>query len=261
MIHLVVTCVGSKKNGSGCSIVDAAYNTGPGLLQIDNLYSEWKSLLESQLQAKQGVTSAGQMYKGATWKAALHAYAEIDGPKKLWIISCGFGLINNNERICKYAATFKGGKPDSIYQRGRFDKGDAEDLKSRWWEKLITEPPLGTARVHSIHGLVNCCTKDDIVIVAGGADYLGPIKVDLNLIRKPKASLYLIGYKSTGFRLEPSPPEHLSGCVVPYTDGKKYRQFLADKLGKCSLIQVQNKAAHYLIKQIQTQHLTLPVFP
>jgi len=261
MIHLVVTCVGSKISGPGYSISDAIDKIGSGPLDVGDLYTEWKALISSQLQCNRGVKSAKEMYKGATWSAALNAYSEIEGAKRLWIISCGFGLISEDEQICKYAATFKQGESDSVYKRGRFASGTAEKSKSEWWLALIESPPLGKSRIHSLHQLVDSCERDDIIVIAAGADYLSPISTDLNLIKEPKSSFYIIGYKLTEVGMVPDPPAHLSNYIAPYRDGKKYRRFLKEQLGTCSATQVQNKAAQYLIQQIQEQKPVNVVFP
>jgi len=261
MIHLVVTCVGSKIKGHGPSIVDAVRKVGVEQSKVEDLYGEWKTLLKSEMRSKSGLNSAKDMYRGATWSAALAAYQEIKGPKTLWIISCGFGLIEESDQICKYAATFKNGESDSVYKKGRFSDIEEGESSTAWWRALIEDPPLGKSRICSLHQLVKSCDESDTVIIAAGADYLGAVSADLEMISDPEPTLYLIGYRRTGSELFPTLPLHLSDCVLPFSDGKKYRQYLKDKLGACSATQVHNKAVQYLIRHIQSRSPGLPEFP
>jgi len=131
VIHLVVTCTGTKYIGPGLSIADAVTSLGNRRISICDLYGEWKSLLMVQLQATEGLRRARDLYRGATWQSALDAYNEIAGPRRLWIISCGFGLLSEDDYVCWYAATFKSGKPDSLYERGRFNSGAAIEVNRK----------------------------------------------------------------------------------------------------------------------------------
>jgi hypothetical protein len=86
--HLVVTCVG-KKHEYGRKVRLAApvdKNT------IDAAFVRWVGAL----RGAPGERKAKDVYMGATWNAALNAFAEIDANRfepHLWIVSCGYGLI------------------------------------------------------------------------------------------------------------------------------------------------------------------------
>ena len=108
MFNLIVTCVGSK-NYEGPSI-----NTAIEKLKAEGktndiklLYSEWKNLLLQNIKTTSNPPPAYTVYKGGMWNASMDAFRKIKEPAKLWIMSCGYGFINSDDKLSGYKATFK----------------------------------------------------------------------------------------------------------------------------------------------------------
>lgn len=256
MFHLVVTCVGSKdQNYPGPSITQAIEPTGSEPFSVESLYEEWMSLLHNQLQANANAPTPLDLYQGDTWQAALEAYQEIQEnkeDKKLWIISCGFGLVNATDSLCGYKCTFKNGETDSLYHRGRFIDMNQQEVKRKWWELLASQPILESDNPRTIHDLVNNAGSDDQIMIAASRDYLDAIYEDLKEINfeKSEPALCLIGFKGPS-HFNPCVPKYLEQFVSSYSNFHDYHSFLSEKMDGCAMIQVHNRAAQYIIRQFQ----------
>lgn len=262
MFHLIVTCVSSKdKKYHGPSIAQANKKAGTGNFSVNSLYKEWKQLLHNQLQANTNAPTPLDLYQKGTWKAACDAYDKINvngKDKKLWIISCGFGLVSATDKLCGYKCTFKNGETDSLYQRGRFIGMNQQEVKRKWWELLTSNPILKSNNPHTIHDLVNNAGTNDKIIIAAGKDYLDAIYEDLNkiILRNPSPILCLIGFKRLNFSnhfnfFDPCIPQHLKPFVSSFFNFNNYHRFLKANMNTCNMTQAHNRAAQYIISQYQ----------
>ncbi|RLI69997.1 hypothetical protein DRO97_11295, partial [Archaeoglobales archaeon] len=183
MFNLVVTCVGSK-NYDGPSIKNAIDNLiRLGIKDdVEELFKEWKKMLTNHMKSSSFLPKASNVYRGAMWNASIEAFNRINDPKRLWIMSCGFGFINSEERISGYHATFKSRENDSLYNKSYFHRLKESEVKKQWWNLLTEIGIVETNYPKSIHELVNKSTPDDVVLIAAGSDYYEAVYDDLSKI-------------------------------------------------------------------------------
>ena len=251
MFNLIVTCVGSK-NFEGPSIGQVCRDLISRDVKndVDALFHEWKKTI-NEFKENAPSCSAKDLYKGPMWSASLEAFEEISGPKRLWIISSGFGLISSMDRMCGYSATFKPGQRDSIYNKEFFTKTNANMVKREWWNLLSTEDMLERKQQPpSINELFNHSQERDVILIAAGKHYYEAIFDDLNQLNVSQHSpdLALIGVKKHDSGFNPRIPSKLSSHVIPYQDGSDLQKFLSPRYG-CSRIQIHQKTALHVIKQ------------
>ncbi|QYJ70322.1 hypothetical protein K0H59_14965 [Shewanella sp. FJAT-51649] len=124
-----------------------------------------------------------ERYKGAHWSVAKSCMLELG--VELWIMSAGLGLINQNEHIPDYQATFSAGSDNSIpvWNKKRADSN------SNWWQ-LLTE-----YKEHSFKVLFRDHSEDTF-IVCGSKDYIRAVSADLEqailFLEQPEKQLIII---------------------------------------------------------------------
>jgi len=246
MFNLIVTCVGSK-NFEGPSIhdvIDVLLKQGINN-DVEALFATWKNKLTEHKSISHR-TQAAYVYKGPVWNPSIEAFEMIKGPRNLWIISCGYGFINYKEEISGYHATFKPRVEDTLLRNDFFSAMGKKDVKKQWWNLLISKGIVDTNIPKSIHGLVNDSKADDVVMLAAGSDYIEAIYDDIAMIdisdHMPK--LVLIGVQKSGDYYIPDVPKKIRPFVIPYSDGRKLREFLG-----CGAIQIHPKTASLLINK------------
>ena len=252
MFNLVVSCVKSKKY-EGFSIKNAITNLLHNGINddVEQLFEEWKQILVHHMKSLSLLPQAQYLYKGAMWNASIEAFNKINEPRQLWIMSCGFGFVNSEEKISGYKATFKSGENDSLYNSNYFQKLKKIEVKKQWWNLLTEKGVIDTDNAISIHELVNKSKQNDVVLITAGSDYYEAIFDDLNKINATEQlpKLALVGIKKLNGKYKPSIPKNLQSFIQPYSDGAKLKKFLKEKYGKCSKIQVHLKSALYIIEQ------------
>jgi hypothetical protein len=171
-VHLIVSCVKDKKF-SGSNLSDVK----PG--KINNVYSKWVSLLKKS-QNKDNETEAINLYKGNAWKTNIDAFNSIDErDKKLWIVSCGYGLINSDTKVTGYQATFQQNEEGSISSVIEKDLKDNNSFISKsWWDLLVKQPPLSTD-ISSLNTLLSDSPLEDKFIIVISKNYLDAVSNDL----------------------------------------------------------------------------------
>lgn len=251
MFNLIVTCV-SDKNYEGPSIQEViTYLCQKGIKDdVDKLFEEWKRML-IQYRDSSFPPEARSVYKKAMWWASIDAFNEIIEDGRLWIISCGFGFINSEEKITGYHATFQTGKKDSLYDLKYFQKLNHRDVKKQWWNLLTERGIIETDYPKSIHDLLNKSQSDDAFLLVAGKDYYEAIYDDLSKIEVSERlpELAFIGIKSLNGKFHPCIPDILEPYINSYKDWAKLRKFLKEKFGKCNNTQVHPKAAQFIIRR------------
>lgn len=239
--NLVVTCVKSKKceNPKIGGIFEDLLRNGIRN-DTEKLFEEWKSRLTQHMK-RENVHKSSDLYKGAQWKASKKAFEQIRRPRELWIISCGFGFINSEEKISGYCATFGRGE-DSIYNRKYFRLQN--DVKKRWWALLIERGILVTNHPKSIHELVNESKQDDVVLVVAGKDYYEAIYDDLDKIGDRK-NLPKLAFISTYPKV--TIPNHLKVFLHLFNSKESQKQ-LKQKFDCCNKNQVLPNLARCVIE-------------
>ena len=263
---MVVTCVGKKdKNYEGPSINESIDNLiSRGINDnVDELFKEWKEMLIQKMKTFFILPKARDVYMGGMWEASIDAYRSIECEKSLWIISCGFGLINGIDNICSYHTTFDPNAADRIYDRNYFTTLKKTYINRSWWEYLTKDNIIETKQPHSLHELVHQSKKDDVVMIVAGKNYYDAIYNDLSKIQKPKnpSELVLVGIKRVRGGFEPDIPDHLHHYIQSYNDGKKLQEFLKEKYGKCNNVQRHPKSAKFLIEQYNKTGKLKHTFP
>ena len=176
----------------------------------------------------------------------MDAFRKINEPAKLWIMSCGYGFINSEEKISGYKATFKPREEDSLYHKGFFSCISEDEVKKQWWNLLTKDRIIDTNNPRTIHELANRSKEDDKFLIAAGSDYYEAIYDDLSKIdisnNPPKIALVGIQRSFGGFN--PKIPTQLEPFIQSYDNFSQVRELLG-----CSYIQVHPKSAEYLIEQ------------
>ena len=119
-----------------------------------------------------------------------------------------------------------------------------KDVKKQWWNLLTDKGIVDTDMPKSIHNLVNNSNADDVIMLAAGSDYFEAIYDDLEMIDVSNSmpKLALVGIQKTGDYYIPEIPKKIEPFVIPYSDGRKLREFLG-----CGAIQIHPKTASLLI--------------
>jgi len=252
MFNLIVTCVGSKKY-EGPTIRDTLTSLQQKGIRddVNELFENWKKVIFERIKSSNYLPKVHDVYKGSMWNASIEAFEEINEPKQLWIISCGFGLINSEENITGYHATFKRGEEDSVYNKYYFPTLGENEVKRQWWNLLIEKGVVKTGHPKSIHELVNNLGSGDVVMVVAGKDYYEAIFDDLSRIKisEKLPKLAFIGIKREDGNYNVRFPKDLYKYIISYSDHAKLRGFLEQEVERCNYTQVNPKATQFIIKQ------------
>ncbi|OUJ18424.1 hypothetical protein AMET1_1340 [Methanonatronarchaeum thermophilum] len=213
MHHLIVNCVGNKTQ-KGPQIKNYSEN----ILQKPK---KWIEDLQNQKYKKRAIN----LYQGSMWSTYIQAYKKLPEPKQLWIASAGLGLINAEDKVPGYNATFKPNQPNSVAK--------TQEEKTLWWSQITKNN--NTDRANTIAKLTNRLNKNDLLITTMGKHYYQAIYNDLKNIKNTKPKIGLIGIKKQNGYI-PKIPKHLEKNAIPYTDYRKLRKKL-----DCSMIQVHPK--------------------
>lgn len=171
-VHLIVSCVKDKKL-SGPNLSDVKSG------QINNVYSKWISLLKNY-QNEDNEIEAINLYKGNAWKTNVDAFNAIEEQdKKLWIISCGYGLINSATKVTGYQATFQQNEEGSISNViEKALKNNNLSISKDWWNLLVKQPGLSTD-ISSLNILLTNSPPEDKFIFVLSRNYLDAVSNDL----------------------------------------------------------------------------------
>lgn len=264
MFNLIVTCVGSKKY-EGPTIKDALTSLRQKGIRddVNELFENWKKVIFERIKSSNYLPKVHDVYKGSMWKASIEAFEEINEPKQLWIISCGFGLINSKEKITGYHATFKRGEEDCIYNKYYFPTLGENEAKRQWWNLLIKKGVVKTGYPKSIHELVNNMGSEDVVMVVAGKDYYEAIFDDLSQIKTEEKQLKLafVGIKKENENYYPAIPTLLQPNIISYSDRSELLEFLKGIFGGCNQIQINPRAAQFVIRRYNKTSKLLYRFP
>lgn len=255
-VHLVVTCVrGKQEFGRKVHLpVPASKNT------IDVAYEQWIDELRGAMEKQQ----AKDVYMGATWRAALDAFAEINISKfdpHLWIVSCGYGLIHMDDEIATYGLTFKRDAADSLCPKEK--KSVRIELAKKWWGKLMANPPIKKHHPSSLKELINGMGAKDSLLMAAGIDYYDAVEDDLAM-----ASGEILG-KQCCFICKPDLAHKLQdgnsckGKTVTWDPSGhcSILKTLKQEFGSCNKTQILNRSAQYLIRHFVNKEVELSDWP
>lgn len=175
---------------------------------------------------------ADALYKGDHWKVALSTLSlskELGFELDLSVLSAGMGLVQHDEPIPSYAATFTPGDQDSISR----DMTDSVASGRAWWKAVSTSN--GHESSTNFEALA-VADPDSPILVTGSMHYLDAIADDLKIcqakLRKPEMLMVI----STGAPVDTVPN------ILP-TDGR-FRTLLGG-----SMLSLNARLARFVLEK------------
>ena len=128
MIYLLSNCTNSK------SLIpqDSMLIKNHSFNNIDTSINNWEKNKESSTS---NMIVAKELYKGHSWQETLKSVDILSqiSTTKLLISSAGYGLINSDQKINSYQATFSKGNENSIYN---FKNDSIAKPTTIWWDRI-----------------------------------------------------------------------------------------------------------------------------
>lgn len=128
MIYLLSNCTNSKRLIPQDSMLIKNYSFN----NIDTSINNWEKNKEF---SPSNMIIAKELYKGHSWQEILKSVDILSqiSPTKLLISSAGYGLINSDQKINSYQATFSKGNENSIYN---FKNDSIAKPTTIWWDRI-----------------------------------------------------------------------------------------------------------------------------
>jgi hypothetical protein len=230
VLNLVVNCAARKNSAAGEAIQIGNYKS-EGIQDLAHL---WISALDSGLGNR---IKAVDLYCGGYWSTIRSTVEQgFKGePIALFIASAGYGLLNAEEQILPYSATFARGLPDSIGC-----PNTSRDSSITWWESLKTWRHESGKTPSSLTDLA-LSSPDTPLLVAVSAEYFQALASDLLSARNALSDPDLLIIVSTGAKnagklapnLLPTDAriEHLLGGVRSSLNARIVR-YILDEISK-----------------------------
>ncbi|MGA7588449.1 MAG: hypothetical protein WCB03_20820 [Rouxiella badensis] len=196
-INLITTCTNGKHSNSCNSLNLGDYSAGKTSASV--LIHSWCNALKEALE-KSAFISVEDLYKGGHWATAKKIKNIY--PIDLWVLSAGFGLLNNKDKIVPYQATFATGYTESIPLYS--NDYPAKSFHRTWWKEITERSPLKSNHATSITMLMK--EKPwEYFIICGSPDYINAIELDiingLEYLKSPRKQLLIITSKKINNRL------------------------------------------------------------
>ena len=117
------------------------------------------------------------LYIGEYWQAGLELAraASSRGETRALVVSAGLGLVDADDEVPRYGATFTAGHPDSVCGRG-----EAKAARRAWWSEVANWSRSGSAR--RLAELAEAPGAH--LLVCAGPDYLDAVADDLREAHK-----------------------------------------------------------------------------
>jgi hypothetical protein len=171
--HIVLSCTNRKRDGG------APYPRLRDVPETPDVRTRAGRWIDA-LKRGEAHRSARDLYLGEYWLAglALASTAGRYGAIEAWVISAGVGLVNLDDVIPAYGATFASGHLDSVPARG----GSARVVTQAWWAALGGwGGPAGEGRPRLLSDVA--ATPGARLLVCAGPDYLEAVAADLAAAR------------------------------------------------------------------------------
>jgi hypothetical protein len=162
MIKIITQCASRKtiENPNKTSMVN--FNT---VQPLNDRVDQWLASLNKQIFT----TTAWNLYTGHFYQILNKAIAKLPQPVEKCIISTGYGVLYENDKVTDYMVTYA----NHIDEPTKINQLKGVDFKE--WHKTLCKK----RNVTPIEDWVN---KDDIVIVLLGAEYLKIVQEDIQKI-------------------------------------------------------------------------------
>lgn len=130
----------------------------------------------ARLRAAPSTIRPEQLYTGDSWYVARRLVRSLGDGAQLWALSAGVGLVQSEDPIAPYSATFRSGHPDSVHRPG--DRCHPRIAKREWWRELTTRGESIGLSSRSISALAESSPPASIVVCAG-TEYIDALAEDL----------------------------------------------------------------------------------
>lgn len=231
-IHLITTCTNNKKS-TNYQPVKLGDFVSPNE-DIEASAALWSEGLKSAINCNDTL-AAKDLYKGGHWSIAKSIAEEFE--VELWILSAGFGLINQNTQVINYQATFTSSSDDCIPK----SNGTLPERSARWWNALANH--IGRTREYQNIASLMKSNPEDFFVVSGSSHYIYAIYSDLldglTHLKDPLKQLIVITSTS----------QNLTG-LAPYT--LLSQQKMKQRLGG-TMVTLNVALARHFLSKVRTQ--------
>lgn len=116
------------------------------------------------------------LYAGDHWSVARTLEDSSQTPvRRVWVCSAGYGMLQMDDRVKSYSATFSRRHPDSVYQNCT---SPDVDLAATWWNKLSEGAKLAGRPVRRLVDVAAESPRSPLIVVAS-ENYLRAIRNEL----------------------------------------------------------------------------------
>lgn len=199
ILNVVVTCTKQKRIAAPKELSVGSLKKG----SIAERFGVWKSRLSDTQVEK---CKVGDLYSGDHW-VAVQGFNAKKFDIKTWVTSAGYGLIELDDLITPYAATFSKANDDSIFNKVR--KDEYADASKLWWKQLTSWRMTSHSR--SLKSLARSRSSEPFLVVASDK-YLRAIGEDLAEAASQLDSRDLLSILSAGCKSLPGLSENLLPC-------------------------------------------------
>ena len=199
ILNVVVTCTKQKRIAAPKELSVGALTKG----SVEERFQVWKQRLSSTEVEK---CKAGDLYSGDHW-VAVKGFNSAKFDIKTWITSAGYGLLELDDRIAPYAATFSKANSDSIFNKVSME--EQIDASRLWWRQLTSWRMTSHSR--SLKSLARSRSSEPFLVVASDK-YLRAIGDDLAGAAKELDNSNLLSILSAGCKTLPGLNENLLPC-------------------------------------------------
>lgn len=182
-LHIIANCANRKGRKPTAALGDISERDPQKLAKLwwKKLNNKFYKLSDQQelFRAEKDRIKAIDLYVGSYWSVirSLPREAESAGfNPKFWIISAGYGLINDSDRIRPYSATFAKNNKDSVF-RDKNPELRVEYIQN-WWESIADRSLPESSNPRRIRSLIEENQNDNFLFVLS-LDYLIAIEQDL----------------------------------------------------------------------------------
>ena len=199
VLNVVVTCTKQKRIAAPKELSVGALKKG----SIEERFRAWKLRLSAAQVEKCRV---GDLYSGDHW-VAVQGFSAEKYDIKTWVTSAGYGLLELDDRITPYAATFSKANDDSIFNK--VSKAEYADASKLWWNQLTSWRMTSHSR--SLKSLARSRSSEPFLVVASDK-YLRAIGEDLAGAARELDSRDLLSILSAGCKSLPGLSKNLLPC-------------------------------------------------
>ena len=199
ILNVVVTCTKQKRIAAPKELSVGTLKKG----SIKERFDVWKKRLSASQHEK---CKVGDLYSGDHW-VAVKGFNAAKFDIKTWITSAGYGLLELEDRITPYAATFSKANNDSIFNK--VIKEDQASASKLWWKQLTSWRMTSHSR--SLKSLARSRSSEPFLVVASDK-YLRAIGDDLADAANELDNRNLLSILSAGCKSLPGLSENLLPC-------------------------------------------------